>query len=95
VIATNVTHSVRNLVEIAFAHAGLDYRRHVISDKAMMRPAEVFHLRGDYSKAERELGWRPRVSFEQLICNMVDEDTALVKNHSGAPVPETEHVHLT
>ncbi len=76
VIATGVSHSVRDLVEIAFGHAGLDWERHVRTDPALLRPAEVDHLIGDASKAARELGWTPSVSFEQLVAMMVDADIA-------------------
>jgi GDPmannose 4,6-dehydratase len=76
VIATGVTRSVRDLVEVAFAHVGLDYRQHVELDPGLLRPAEVHHLRGDCSKATRELGWKPRTSFEQLVALMVDADVA-------------------
>lgn len=78
VIATGISHSVRDLLEIAFAHAGLDYREHVEIDPALLRPAEVEHLRGDYSQAARSLGWKPRTSFERLVQMMVDEDLARV-----------------
>jgi GDPmannose 4,6-dehydratase len=75
VIATNTAHSVRDCVEIAFDEAGLDgWERHVEIDPALVRPAEVDHLIGDYSKAERDLGWRPRTSFEQLIRLMTRAD---------------------
>src|SRR5580700_2379871 len=71
VIATGETHTVRRLLEIAFTHVGLDYRKFVETDSALLRPAEVHHLRGDYSKARRKLGWKPTVSFEKLIEMMV------------------------
>src|SRR5947207_1444636 len=74
VIATGVSHSVRDLVEIAFAHAGLDWQKYVRVDPALMRPAEVDHLLGDASKARAELGWAPTVDFRQLIEMMVDAD---------------------
>ena len=74
VIATGVSHSVRELVEIAFAHAGLDWQKHVRVDPALLRPAEVDHLLGDASKARQELGWQPEVSFTQLVEMMVDAD---------------------
>jgi len=80
VIATGVTHSVRQLLEVAFGHLGLDYREYVEIDPAFLRPAEVYHLRGDYSKAERELGWKPTVAFEKLIEMMVDADMARLQN---------------
>jgi GDPmannose 4,6-dehydratase len=78
VIATGVSHSVKQLVEAAFAHAGLDWQRYVRIDSAFIRPAEVDHLIGDASKARRELGWEPSVNFEQLIAMMVDADIARI-----------------
>ena len=80
VIATGVSHSVRNLVEIAFSHAGLDWQKHVRIDPALLRPAEVDHLLGDPSKARAELGWTPSVNFKQLIEMMVDADLALLSS---------------
>jgi GDPmannose 4,6-dehydratase len=74
VIATGVSHSVRQLVEAAFGHAGLDWQKYVRVDPAFLRPAEVDHLIGDSSKARRVLGWEPKVSFEKLIAMMVDAD---------------------
>jgi GDPmannose 4,6-dehydratase len=76
VIATGVAHSVRDCLEIAFDQAGLDVDGHVVVDDSLKRPAEVDHLIGDSSKAERDLGWRPRTTFEQLIRLMVDADLA-------------------
>jgi len=78
VVATGTTHSVRQLCETAFAHAGLDWREHVIVDDKFMRPAEVDFLVGDASKATRELGWEVTVDFPQLVAMMVDADLALV-----------------
>jgi GDPmannose 4,6-dehydratase len=83
VIATGVSHSVRNLVEIAFSHAGLDWQKHVKIDPALMRPAEVDHLLGDPSKARAELGWSPSVNFKQLVEMMVDADIALLSSTSS------------
>ncbi|HXH24409.1 MAG TPA: GDP-mannose 4,6-dehydratase [Vicinamibacterales bacterium] len=74
VIATGVSHSVRQLVEIAFGYVGLDWRKYVRIDPALLRPAEVDHLIGDASKARRVLGWEPTVTFEQLVKMMVDAD---------------------
>jgi GDPmannose 4,6-dehydratase len=85
VIATGVTHTVRRLLEVAFHHVGLDYRDYVEVDAAHLRPAEVHHLRGDYSRAEREIGWSPQVSFEQLIQMMVEEDLARLRASSQPP----------
>jgi GDPmannose 4,6-dehydratase len=87
VIATGVSHSVRQLIEIAFAHVGLDWQKHVRVDPALLRPAEVEHLRGDSSKARRALGWSPHVSFEQLVEMMVDADLARVAA-GAADIPE-------
>jgi GDPmannose 4,6-dehydratase len=81
VIATGVTHSVRQLVETAFGHAGLDWQKYVRIDPAFLRPAEVDHLIGDASKAKRVFGWEPSVSFEQLVAMMVDAD---IKALSGS-----------
>jgi GDPmannose 4,6-dehydratase len=74
VVGTGQTHSVRDLVEAAFGHVGLDWRKHVTSDPRYIRPAEVDVLQADPSKAERELGWRPKVGFAQLVSMMVDAD---------------------
>jgi GDPmannose 4,6-dehydratase len=74
VIATGESHSVKELVEIAFAHAGLDWQKHVALDPAFIRPAEVDHLIGDTSKAKAQLGWTPAVDFKQLVTMMVDAD---------------------
>jgi GDPmannose 4,6-dehydratase len=74
VIGSGETHSVRELVELAFAHVGLDYRKHVVSDPKFYRPAEVDLLLADPSKARRELGWAPRVGFAELVAMMVDAD---------------------
>jgi GDPmannose 4,6-dehydratase len=82
VIATGVSHSVRDLVEIAFGHAGLDWRKHVSLDPKLIRPAEVEHLIGDSSKARAQLGWKPSVDFTGLVKMMVDADLERV---AGAP----------
>jgi GDPmannose 4,6-dehydratase len=74
VIGTGVTHAVRDLVEVAFRHAGLDWRDWVKVDPAFIRPAEVDVLQADPGKAARELGWTPTVSFEELVGMMVDAD---------------------
>src|SRR5688572_5391706 len=80
VIATGVSHSVRELVEIAFGHAGLDWQRHVRTDPTLIRPAEVDHLIGDSGKGRRALGWEPTVTFQQLIAMMVDADIERVSS---------------
>ena len=76
VIGTGVTHSVRDLVEVAFRHAGLDWRDWVRVDPAFIRPAEVDVLQADPTKAQRELGWTPTVAFADLVGMMVDADLA-------------------
>jgi GDPmannose 4,6-dehydratase len=84
VIATGVTHSVRECVEIAFDQAGLDIADHVEIDASLKRPAEVDQLIGDASKAERDLGWTPQTSFEQLIRLMVDADHQVLSGRGPA-----------
>jgi GDPmannose 4,6-dehydratase len=79
VVATNETHTVRELCEIAFARVGLDWQKHVVVDPAFVRPAEVDVLIGDPSKVKRELGWKPRVLFRELVEMMVDADLARLK----------------
>ena len=74
VVATGESHTVRDLVEIAFGCVGLDWRKHVVEDPALLRPAEVEQLIGDASKARRELGWTPHVSFHELVEMMVRAD---------------------
>jgi len=78
VIATNQSHSVRDLVETAFGHVGLDWQAHVEVDPAFLRPAEVDHLIGNPAKARRELGWEPSIDFRGLVHKMVDADLARV-----------------
>jgi GDPmannose 4,6-dehydratase len=74
VIATGVSHSVRELVETAFGHANLDWRNHVKTDPALLRPAEVEHLIGNPTKAKAQLGWAPTTDFSTLIGMMVKAD---------------------
>ena len=74
VVGTGQTHSVRDLVDAAFGHVGLDWRKYVKSDPRYMRPAEVDVLQADPSKAKRELGWSPTVKFDELVAMMVDAD---------------------
>jgi GDPmannose 4,6-dehydratase len=74
VIGTGKTHSVRELVEAAFGHVGLDWQEHVVTDPKFMRPAEVDLLLADPTKARVELGWSPKVSFRELIASMVEAD---------------------
>jgi GDPmannose 4,6-dehydratase len=79
VIATGEAHSVRDLVEIAFAAAGLDWRPHVEIDRRYFRPTEVDALRGDPTKARSALGWAPRVTFRELVKMMVERDIDLAR----------------
>ncbi len=84
VVATGESHSVQRLVELAFAHAGLDWKEHVKFDQRFMRPAEVDHLIGNPAKARQVLGWAPKVGFEQLVGMMVDADIARHRERPGA-----------
>lgn len=76
VIATGETHSVQELVEVAFSYLDMDYKDYVVIDERFIRPAEVDLLIGDCSKAKKKLGWEPEVSFEGLVKMMVDSDMA-------------------
>jgi GDPmannose 4,6-dehydratase len=76
VVATGQTHSVRDLLEVAFGHVGLDWQRYVVQDPALLRPAEVDLLVGDAARARRELGWEPRIDFPSLVRMMVEADLA-------------------
>ena len=90
VIATGVSHSVRELVELAFAHAGLDWQRYVRLDRGLIRPAEVEHLIGDSTKARTQLGWTPTVDFSGLVKMMVDADLErLAVPHAPDQIPST------
>jgi len=79
VIATGVKHSVRDFCASAFSHVGLDYQQYVEVDPAYFRPADVHTLCGDATKAHQRLGWRPKVTFDQLVAMMVDADIERVK----------------
>jgi GDPmannose 4,6-dehydratase len=83
VIATGRTHSVREFCRLAFAVAGLDYERYVVEDPRFVRPAEVDLLIGDASKAKRLLGWEPRMSFEELVRQMVEADLRRLRAFAG------------
>lgn len=78
VLATGETHSIRGFCELAFGYVGLDYRDHVVIDPAFYRPAEVDRLQGDYSKIKSTLGWKPSVSFPELVNLMVQADLDLL-----------------
>jgi GDPmannose 4,6-dehydratase len=74
VIASGKSHTVQDFVDRAFARVRLNPKEHVVVDKRLMRPLEVESLEGDPAKAAKELGWRPRTSFDDLVKIMVDED---------------------
>lgn len=86
VIATNETHSVREFLEVAFGHVGLDWKKHVAIDPRYHRPAEVDLLIGDYSKAKKKLGWEPKVKFVELTKLMVDADIELLRRHRAGEI---------
>jgi GDPmannose 4,6-dehydratase len=79
VVATGETHSVREFVELAFSHVGLDWAKFVEIDPRYFRPNEVDLLQGDYSKARERLGWEPKVKFHELVKLMVDADIHLLE----------------
>ena len=79
VIATGVSHSVQDLVSIAFSHVGLDWHDHVETDPSLLRPAEVEHLIGNATKAQQVLDWSPSVDFDRLVRMMVDADVTRVQ----------------
>ncbi len=81
VIATGETHTVEELVKVAFSQAGLDWEKHVVMDERFLRPAEVDLLVGDPKKAKEKLGWEPKVSFEELVRMMVDSDIKLLEEN--------------
>jgi GDPmannose 4,6-dehydratase len=89
VIATGETHSVREFLELAFEHAGLDWQKHVEIDPRYYRPAEVDILIGDAAKAKKKLGWRPKTTFADLVRIMTDADIAqLALEMSGKNIRE-------
>jgi GDPmannose 4,6-dehydratase len=79
VVATGETHSVQEFVEKAFARVDMDWREYVVVDERFYRPTEIHELRGDYGKARAKLGWRPTITFEELVAMMVDEDLRLLQ----------------
>jgi GDPmannose 4,6-dehydratase len=97
VVATGESHSVRELVEAAFGHLGLDWSRYVAADPRYFRPSEVDHLLGDATKANDRLGWKPRVRFAELIQMMVDHDMELARQErtlrdaGHTPLSRREH----
>src|SRR4030095_7263674 len=84
VIATGESHSVKELVQIAFGHVGLDWEKYVRLDPRFLRPAEVDHLIGAATKAKTPLGWAPDISFTQLVHMMVDADVERLSSKSSA-----------
>jgi GDPmannose 4,6-dehydratase len=86
VIATNETHSIREFLDIAFGHAGLDWNKYVKIDPRYYRPAEVELLIGDSSKAKKQLGWEPKTKFVDLAKLMVDADLKLLKDHQEGKI---------
>ena len=89
VVATNETHSVREFLEIAFGHVGLNYEDYVEIDPRYYRPAEVDLLIGDYAKAKEKLGWEPKTRFEDLVRLMVDSDVKLLHDHRSGNIKVT------
>ena len=86
VIATHETHSIREFLDAAFGHAGLDWRKHVEIDPRYYRPAEVDLLIGDYGKAKKQLGWEPKTKFAGLARLMVDADIKLLQDHQQGKI---------
>ena len=84
VIATGTTRTIGEFCEVAFSHAGLDWRQYVVVDERFLRPAEVYTLLGDATKAREKLGWEPEVGFEEMVRQMVDCDLEQVV-HQSAP----------
>jgi GDPmannose 4,6-dehydratase len=80
VIATGVSHTVREACQMAFEHVGLDYQEYVRTDPTMYRPSEPFPLVGDSTKASVDLGWAPQFKFKELICQMVESDLSSLRN---------------
>ena len=85
VIATGTSRTIGEFCEVAFAHAGLDWRQYVVLDERFLRPAEVYTLLGDATKAREKLGWEPKVGFEEMVQQMVDWDLEQVA-YQSAPV---------
>ena len=90
-MGTGVAHSVADFVDVAFKSVGLDYQEFVKVDPAFLRPAEVDHLKADPGKARRALGWKPNVSFEELVEMMVDHDVYRLKNGLSAYAAVAAH----
>lgn len=82
VVGTGIQHSVEDLVELAFGHVGLDWRKHVVRDERLLRPADVEDLVADPRKAREKLAWEPSVDFAGLVKMMVDADLELLRSES-------------
>jgi GDPmannose 4,6-dehydratase len=89
VIATGESYSVRDFLDEAARRLGMDWQRYVRTDERYMRPAEVDFLQGDSTKARRQLGWKPKVSFRELVGMMVSHDTELA--HQECTLKEAGH----
>jgi GDPmannose 4,6-dehydratase len=89
VVATGETHSVREFLEEAFGHVGLDWNKYVAMDERYLRPSEVDLLLGDAGKAKRQLGWAPKTKFRDLVKLMVDADIKLLKDHREGRIKVT------
>ena len=89
VIATNETHSIREFLDVAFGHLGLDWNQYVEIDPRYYRPAEVELLIGDASKAKKQLGWEPKTRFADLVRLMVDADIKLLSDHREGRIKMT------
>ena len=85
VIATGTSRTIGEFCEVAFAHAGLDWRQYVVVDERFLRPAEVHTLLGDATKAREKLGWQPEIGFEAMVQQMVDSDLEQVAHQSARP----------
>jgi GDPmannose 4,6-dehydratase len=95
VVATGENHSVRELVEIAFEHVGLDWRQYVRHDSALVRPAEVDHLVGDASKARELLSWAPTITFPELVAMMVDAEVEVLERKLAAAAAPTRPAQVS
>jgi GDPmannose 4,6-dehydratase len=93
VIATGESHSVREFVQLAFAHADLDPDEYVRVDPRYYRPAEVDDLRGDSAKARRVLGWEPKTTFEELVRIMVEADMQLLEDELSGRLVRLDRDH--
>ena len=87
VVATGTSRTIGEFCEVAFAHVGLDWRQYVVVDERFLRPAEVYTLLGDATKAREKLGWEPEVGFEKMVRQMVDWDLEQVAHQSASVRP--------